>query len=492
MLKMHIHYDELLELMSDDLNNARTLIDQKKMDFDSYITKISHLTAHSKSIYSFCFNKNRTVDRTPPEEKWDAIESRVQSVHAQLSRIAGLVYLPDLKIAYEFEDMAHDTEIPIFSYHKKLGYKGLFLAPDFEIFEQNYYHQNNYHDQVRFDQKLSKAIFVGSTTGTNRQENRGCQNTLQNIHSDPSVRLEAAQCFSKNPKIVFRLPSIVQCDSKETEDYLRSFPFAHPRRIGWQEQFNYKYIISVDGNGPTLSRVAATLLSNSVLLKYESNWIAYYHRLLKPFENYIPIKNHSDVEQVILDSASKSEDHKNIARISSKIFSLLFQRANVERYFGIALNEFRALFLGKDEVYLKNRTKLEQVAHLDIDAHISNIGDVSFWPSMEISATSGNVIEGITIYPSSALFKWSDITYQVMFEDGTVSSITFGGHFVGSKNESKAIVGFRLHAISEYNFRLKYRGDFLDGTSVIADNGCWVENASSKLTRIIIEIQEQD
>jgi hypothetical protein len=488
-MEMFILYDDFLQLMEDDLRPIRHLIHEGDFDYEAYTKIIDKYAENSKSIYLFKFDSTgNSVKKEDDQIKWDIINSRVQSVYAQVCRLTKLISLPNLKIAYEFDDMVHDTNAPIFSFHKKKDYKGIVLVPDFELFRQNYYNDYTNNDSLHFKNKANKAIFVGSTTGTNACETRNCVNTIHNIEADPSVRIDAAKYFNGNKNVIFKLPSIVQCDSEETENYLRRFAFTTPERIGWSEQFEQKFIISIDGNGSTLSRVAIALLSNSVLLKYNSSWITYYHRALRPYDNYIPIASHNEIESVLINLENNIDLYEQISQKASKDFSLIFKRANVERYFAAVLNEFYAIFFGKDETYLANRLKIEQVGHLDIDAHIANVGDVSFWPNQEVSDPQGNFIEGITIYPASGLFDWRDISYQVMFADGAISEMVLGGHFAGSRNEARKIVGFRLIAKSEKQFTLFYSGEFADGTNQKTSNGTWIQHDSSPLKRINFEI----
>jgi hypothetical protein len=488
MKKMFMFYEDFLLLMESDLHRAQNLLQYGSIDYEAYCNKLDRY-AENKSILSFKFPpSNGAVICDLEQIKGDWIEARVHTTCNQLNRLTKLISLPNLRISYGFKDMAGDSDIPIFSYHKKVDYKGIILVPDFEIYEQNYYCMDLYKDAMNFHDKSNKAIFVGSTTGSNANEDRGVQNTIENIASDPSVRIDAAMYFNGNENIIFKLPAIVQCDSKETEDYLRKFSFASPARVEWHEQFKHKFIISVDGNGPTLTRVAATLLSNSVLLKYNSNWIAYYHRVLRPHVNFIPIKSHKEIEDAVNASSGNVDFYEKISREASKDFSLLLKRANVDRYYAAVLNEFYAIFFGKNDTYLANRKKLEQVAHLDIDAHFSNVGDVAFWPCQEVSDPSGNFIEGLTIYPASSLFDWRDISYQVAYEDGTASEMVLGGHFAGSKSQARKIVGFRLVAKSEEQFNLSYSGEFADGSAQRVLNGIWLQHDKSPLKKITFEI----
>ena len=462
--------------MEEDLLNARKSLPAQPISQDQYKEQIDNLVSVSKSIYSFCFGPegDKTVYREQDEKKYYGIEPRVEIYHKWLNRITNIVSLPNFRFCIEVEDMAKcNAHFPIFCFNKKYS-ANFVLIPDFEIFDQNYYALEKYRDNFSFQEKQDKAIFVGSTTGTNLAEDRICCNTKENIDHDPSVRLSAAKYFDLDETVIFKLPSIVQYDTDETKNYLKSFSFTNYPCIDWNEQFKYKFILSVDGNGPTCTRVAATLLSNSVMVKYNSNWITYYHRALRPFHNFIPIGWHDDVHYFLGQLKENYPFYASISSRASEDFSLLLKKANVDRYFAAVMNEYRAIFIGKDDKYQQNRFKLDQVSHFDIDVHFSNIGDVWIYPSMTIEHQSGAFIEGLTITPASSLFNWYDISYQVMFEDHSIGDIVCGGQFAGSKGIGSKIIGFKMSAKSRYKFSLFYSGIFKNGTMKKVCNGEWL------------------
>ncbi len=336
-MKHFMSYEDFLSLMDEDLRVARESLKKHGINYHRYNERIDDLIK-SKRFYSFRFVENgKTVHREQGEIKSDATELRVQIHHQWLARLTQLISLPNLRFCIEIEDMADDTDIPVLSYHKKHG-QNIVLIPDFEIFGQNYYRRGMYIDNLAFQEKSDKAIFFGSTTGTNAHEDRECCNTIENIDHDPSVRISAAKFFDGSESVVFKLPLITQCDSIETEEYLRKFPFTQCDRAEYNAQFNYKFIISVDGNGPTCTRVAVALLSNSVLLKYSSQWITYYHRALRPFVNYIPITCHDDVNYVLNEINDNYQLYSAVSHRASEDFLPLFKKSNVDRYFGVVLN----------------------------------------------------------------------------------------------------------------------------------------------------------
>jgi hypothetical protein len=488
--KMFLSYEDLLSMMEEDFRDVRKWLRNHNMDYQGYNKAIDTLVG-SRSVYSFRFGSKEWNEVYRDQNKiiWDAVESRVQTYHKWLNRLTRIISLPNFRFCIEFEDMASDTiGAPVLCYHKKYGHN-IILIPDFEIYDYNYYCREIYSDNLCFEEKYDKAVFVGSTTGTNQQEDRGCCNTMDNIDHDPCVRVSAAKYFDGNASVIFKLPSIVQCDSAETEGYLRSFGFTQCPRMDWVEQFKYKFIISVDGNGPTCTRVAVALLSNSVLLKYESRWITYYHRALRPYYNYVPIAWHDDIHDVLNKINNNYAYYAAISRRASEDFSLILRKSNVDRYFAAVLNEFYALFWGEDDNYYENRLRLDQVTHLDIDAHFTNIGDVWFYPSMEVKdQVAENCIEGLTITPASSLFKWSDISYQVMFEDGSTSDIVLGGHFIGTKGEGNKITGFKMDARSKYGFSLFYSGVFKNGIMRKVCNGEWLRCENVPIKRIAFHL----
>lgn len=440
----------------------------------------------SKSIFYYFFNQaGDAVERMVRTIEWDAIENRVNIYQNFLDNISYHISLPGFCFGIEYDDMSGCSDIPLLCFHKNVNNQSTVLVPDFEIFEYNYY--NQLKDDIDFTNKIDKAVFVGSTTGTNFEENRDHCNTMNNILNDPSVRISAAQFFNDREKIIFKLPSIVQCDCSETVEFLRSLPYTQAQKMSWNQQYQNRYIISVDGNGPTCSRVALTLLSNSVLIKYNSKWIVYYHRALRPYFNYLPVQNHSDVEGLMEMFFCDSDFLQFINGNAKREFRLLFNRCNVQRMFAIALNELYAIFFGCDTVYRENRCRLSRLAHLDIDAHFSNVGDKKFWPDLEIYC-SGQFIEGVAIYPASSLIDWNNMEYQAKLEDGTITDCVNGGSYVGTKNQSIRLVAFRLFVKPNFPCHIEYEGEFQSDFVKAVNNGDWLEHNNEKLKRITIKI----
>lgn len=57
------------------------------------------------------------------------------------------------------------------------------------------------------------------------------------------------------------------------------------------DHMKFKYLASIDGNTCTWKRVPWIMLSNSVLLKQETDNIEWFYSAIKPYEHYVPMNN---------------------------------------------------------------------------------------------------------------------------------------------------------------------------------------------------------
>ena len=198
--------------------------------------------------------------------------------------------IPDTMFVLCVGDMAPPgLDTPLFQFQKPAGSSSI-LLPDIEFIELEYYHQPALADNVPYADKAHSAIFVGGTSGQ--------LNTVETVRHPVAQRLRAAKYFRGHANVRFLLTSLSQCENTEAEQALRDLGFGGPR-IPWPEQFSHKFIISVDGNGATCSRVVIALKSNSVLLKYDSSHHLYYFRGLIPWRHYVPIRVDGDIEDIV-------------------------------------------------------------------------------------------------------------------------------------------------------------------------------------------------
>ena len=214
-------------------------------------------------------------------------------------------------------------EVPVFMFQKLPG-EAYILVPDIEFIQKGFYEADIYRDPRLYSAKTSTAVFAGATTGGPITKEVADKLSLP--------RLEAAGYFENNIRVDFRLPHVVQCSSVEAEAVLKQKSFCIRSRLTWNEQFRHRFLISMDGNGATCSRVAISLLSNSVLLKYNSPHRLYYFDGLAPWVNYVPIDSHATVEAVLSMDLQDTARFRAVAENGRAFASDYLTRARAEEY----------------------------------------------------------------------------------------------------------------------------------------------------------------
>lgn len=179
--------------------------------------------------------------------------------------------------------------VPFFAFQRKIGEAAL-LLPDIDFLVSRFYEADRYRDDSAFEGKETAAVFTGSTTGG--------KITMATVRDLSLPRLRAARYFAGNPDVAFDLPNITQCDTPETAAALGALGLPSRRRT-WPEQFRHKFLLSMDGNGATCSRVVIALKSNSVLLKYGSPRELFYFSEMVPWRHYVPIAADVDVTTIV-------------------------------------------------------------------------------------------------------------------------------------------------------------------------------------------------
>jgi hypothetical protein len=155
----------------------------------------------------------------------------------------------------------------------------------------DYYSMSNYDGKldinvdIPFDQKLNKAIFVGSSTGS--------------VNPRINERLNLCNTFINNNNIKCYISNFCQINIndiiKEYPNY-RLFSSSH---IPILNQLEYKYIINVDGNTCTWDRIPWILNNNSICLKKKSNHKCWYYDFMNKGEHFIEFDNDNEIQEKI-------------------------------------------------------------------------------------------------------------------------------------------------------------------------------------------------
>lgn len=365
-------------------------------------------------------------------------------------------------------------EVPVFVFQKQQNAHGL-LLPDIDFLREGFPEEARFEkDLVTYDEKSCSAIFVGATTGGRTITRQVIADLANNIVTDRTQpRLRAAFYFKDNPDVQFLLPVLHQYDLMETADLLRSMGFGSNVWVPWKAQFAHRFIISIDGNGATCSRVARALKSNSVLLKYTSKSELYYFSALAPWTHYIPVESDEDVSEVVRIEQKCPGFFRHIARQSQEFADRYLTRPQAMKYMAWLLRLYASSFRASSAApWTPGKAvadpRSDAANSIRVLAHIAFRGDVWFARGAQIGEPDKQLdIQGFAVDPGRA-FAPADISYQAVLGDGSFSDWCHGGEFCGTRGKSLPIHGLRvrLSGIARRSYVCSYSGRFMDGTEV--------------------------
>lgn len=271
------------------------------------------------------------------EQEWDSIPSVVRAAIMYRSLLAEACQsiCPDIDtvIAVDVGDLGISSETaPLFGI-TKLPNSNAVLLPHFEFIWDRYY--QHLQDATPYEEKTVSAMFMGSTTGK-------YPITADDVRELSVPRLRSAVFFKDDPRVTFKLLHLLQC-TPEAEALLRQMEFGGEARP-FEEHFARKFIISMDGNAATCSRVSMASKSNCVLLKYDSPYLLHYSRHFVPWLHYVPILEDQDVN-VVLDIEERFPGiFQPLAIESTRFFDNYLSKAPLVSYTGNLVRMYAEIF----------------------------------------------------------------------------------------------------------------------------------------------------
>ena len=111
-----------------------------------------------------------------------------------------------------------------------------------------------------------------------------------------------------------------------------------------EDHLKYKYLLSLDGNSATGTRVPWIMLSNSVLVKQESRKIQWYYDALKPYIHYVPLKEDlSNIFSQIAWMESHDQEVQGITKNAQHFVKNELMPEHIEAHVILILNEYSSL-----------------------------------------------------------------------------------------------------------------------------------------------------
>ena len=188
-------------------------------------------------------------------------------------------YPIELHDAITYLDNGKDYD-NVFTFAKNNRDKYATLIPD-PFMIGNYGGRLNIKDPLSWEQKIDKIAFFGVTTG--------------NRNPTKNKRLQLSHWSTQNRDISdFYITGVAQM---KPDDIVKSYSdkvtamFCNP--VKQEEQYKYKYLLSVDGNTCSYDRLCWIMKSNSLLFKYPSNDVLWYYPLILENTHFVEAKEES-------------------------------------------------------------------------------------------------------------------------------------------------------------------------------------------------------
>jgi len=222
-------------------------------------------------------------------------EATIKYCEALFRRFGDLRYLEEQSaksgsFVFQGGDTPHDLRSV--GWQRKHTYEHVCLVPDF--YYVNGWKTYKRNASLKWEDKISKALWRGSTTGS-------LQNQLSTIRNLPRYKL--CKIGKKlGAQADFAFTNIVQEKNENEKEAIRHLFIQEDiltGRLPFDEYEKYKLIVQIDGNGNNWE-LFRKLLLGSCLLLVDSDWQLWHNRNIQRWEHYVPIKNDlTDLEAMI-------------------------------------------------------------------------------------------------------------------------------------------------------------------------------------------------
>ena len=335
-------------------------------------------------------------------------------------------------IALDVHDIPEEQNgSPLFCFQKTVKSRHI-LLPDVDFMQNGWYEKQYIEPAV--SHKKPRGIFVGSSTG-------GGTLTANDVLEARTPRLNMGRLLHGHAHIDFNIAAAVQCDTPETEALLVQQPY-FSRPVSWDEQLQSKFLISIDGNGATCSRVVNSLRSQSVLVKCTSPYMLYYFHGLQPWRHYIPVDTPEDLDRLMDEENNGAIDTVSVVEQANLFFDRFLCKAAVHEYGARLLLAYARDVAPKGLPDERRRTERSLIAGMC--THVANIGDV--WSGSDEWAgdpSRRQSIEGLLIVPVPGINP-ALLRYRCLIAGGGMTEWSDLGSFSGSRGQAKMVSGIEF------------------------------------------------
>ena len=424
-------------------------------------------------------------DLVPKETDWAwMMPSRAEQYRGFLQEVLDRRPPPgEGVLAMDMHDGAFESETaPMFAFQKPVGSHAVLLN-EIDAIGSNFYSIGDVQDGIAYGDKRPSAVFVGGSTGMNH--------TCESVRRLEAERLRAGVFLCGDPCVDYRLPLLSQFAEPQAEAMVRQVGFGRGA-TSWREQFQHKFMLSLDGNGATCSRVAIALKSNGVLMKYNSPHMLHYFTSLEPWRHYIPIAHDAEAPLYVEVERNEPGRFAAIAEQSRDFYEAYLTREAQLAYASELLESYFASFEREASSpgwrESEPRASVSAAAWRDEGwvevggwAHVSGRGDVQATGNLFGEAMGKRPIEGFLLEPPYGV-DLGDLQYQAVGLDGEGEWVNLGA-FAGSRSEGRPLRGLRMRSRTGDAFTCQLAASFLDGSYRFdpGEAGAWEALGSASL-----------
>ncbi len=209
-----------------------------------------------------------------------------------------------------------------------------------------------------WDKRIEQFFWRGASTGGEAQY----QYNIKNF--DKFARLKFVMFSKLYPNIIdakFVNPIFSKDqDGKDLKKILEILFGKESASVKEVDHLKYKYLISIDGNTATGTRVPWIMLSGSSLMKQDSYKIEWFYPAIKPYVHYVPVKEDlTDIFKQYFWLKEHDTELKQISLNGQEFVKNNLMPEHIDSHIAIILHEYASL--QKDEKIIATLTPADDV-----------------------------------------------------------------------------------------------------------------------------------
>ena len=236
-------------------------------------------------------------------------------------------------------------DAPVFVFAKNIYNPAHILIPDFTCFAKKSTSESWTYSlkprvekaalEVPWDRRIEQVMWRGATTGIEFKQGL--------VATSGRCKLCAMSKYHPN-QIDAKFTDLVEVPPTFEHRFKEEFPI--DSFITPEQHLYYKYLIAVDGNTCSYPGLHWRLMSGSLLLKQDSDYIQWYYEGLKPGYHYLPVEK--DLANLLPRIEwAKQHDYqaKEIANHAKEFAEENLSQESIYRYLCLLLREYQKVYL---------------------------------------------------------------------------------------------------------------------------------------------------